>query len=544
MTAGYDGTLQFWRLSPRKPPEFLDDLRIQGAGNHDGADGFDLQLLPDGNRFSIWDGNGHAQIWSRQPLARLKTLSGLAGLWFHPNLPWLLAESRDRAARIDLDSGATVPLPFRPQAAVPGSTLLVGLEGLEDGRTGKLVRRWGTKVPNVDPVSVSPDGRYAVIGGEDPTWTPPNYAATEAAYARNQTLRVWRLSDGKLIRTLPGFYTMRGDTHDLVWLSRTRLYAPGLGWVRDVGSGRLIERKPHVEPSLYELPFGEVPVTLRQGGFERRALLRFPDAGVRIRRFGVGPDGALALIRTRKAVYRGKWSEAGAGLVASELRAGKLSDFDENDARIQAEIGPSNGANPSFDFSELDWKHGDFRVKQPSISFGGGRVAFAWDDYAGAPGHRHETCVVDLSTRKPVARLATSFVSDTALSADGSRLALMGFGTLAIVDLNDPAGTIHRLQGGTNPVGGDMADGSLRWTRDGRRLIVVNSLRPLQVYDSRTHALLATMRVFADDTWLAVRSDGAVDGSPGRVGQARVFGNGKWVIPKRSRPFFLDLIRG
>lgn len=306
LTAGSDGSLVFWRIAPDGTVSFLDALQLSEEAEA-GNQGIAYALGPDGRQFALSTWDGQVEVWDRSTLKRVlhRDLSRPAffDIAFHPTRPWLLMGGSAGPTRIDLKTGAVVKLAASwPCQPVPNSDLLVSPYGVTDGATGRALRVWKSKQPNDLPMRVSPDGKLVVMAGEDPGWSPPQEAATEAAYARSQTLRTWRISDGKLLRTMPGFWTMSGDDRDIVWLNARQIAVPGLSVVRDAITGKLVRKLP-ASKSVIERPLNTVLVTLTGPKADRRLALRFPDPGARSAMTGIAV-GAVAALHDVRTAFR------------------------------------------------------------------------------------------------------------------------------------------------------------------------------------------------------------------------------------------------
>ena len=93
-------------------------------------------------------------------------------------------------------------------------------------------------------------------------------------------------------------------------------------------------------------------------------------------------------------------------------------------------------------------------------------------------------------------RFGTGMIYQTRFSHDGTTLAVVGDDLLGTIDLAKVEPSVERFSGGTNPLGGNILDICLRWTKDDRRPVVAKTLRPIQVFDLATHSLTAEAMVF------------------------------------------------
>jgi hypothetical protein len=168
-------------------------------------------------------------------------------------------------------------------------------------------------------------------------------------------------------------------------------------------------------------------------------------------------------------------------------------------------------------------------------------VAFGWQKFEGSK-RTSEICLVDRTNGTILNRIPIASAITLAFSHDGNKLAVLGNGSLGQLDLTDPSPSFRPLFGGTNPVGGDMGDAHLVWSHDDRRLIVSNSLRPIEVYDASSGSLLAWMAMYGSGKWLAVGTDGTIDGSPNGVPVVLEYRDGRWTKSERRASFFMRLL--
>lgn len=241
------------------------------------------------------------------------------------------------AIRIGTEDGQAKLLPITmPFDPIPGTSRVVSAEGICDLETTKLIRPWRKGLRLLEPVAVSPDGKYAVIGNEDPNWHRPNYAATEAAYSWVQQLKVFRIADGRMLSTVPGFAAGSGWYGLITFAKAGQFWAPRLGWKRDLRTGKIIVRLPYTEATGYQTD----SVTL----FSSVASTKFqlPPYPVSVQDLLIQPDGRVTVVRGQKPFYRSPMSVFGGPPVLTEidpdgkashrpLRAqiGKLTDLPE-----------------------------------------------------------------------------------------------------------------------------------------------------------------------------------------------------------------------
>ncbi|HWD41255.1 MAG TPA: hypothetical protein VG944_20595 [Fimbriimonas sp.] len=639
LTAGYDGTLEFWSAQPRGKTAFLDALRIKDSP------GNSYSLSYNGQKLAISSPKGRIEVWQRSPLKMVDGFTvptpAYGSVQLHPNKPWLIYDQGGSTYRRDITNGQTIKLDLTgPLKLIPNTTTAVSLGGLIDLSNGKLIRSFRSKLDNDMPMSISPDHKLVVIAGEDPTWTAPAYAASESAYIRQQSLRIWRLSDGKLLRTLPGFSTSGGTDTTVLWTSNRTLKAPSLGWERNVLSGKLLKRFDPMESDAYTRPPNVVPAIRTEQGKQSLVKLTLPAMGEQVLQATPETSGSLLIEHERKATYRAGGNTSGRILTLGRLVPnGALSPIDVDLSRVSGELG-SDGKGPYFDrtlmFSSQDtetlykmrgrpgsskesaWDvdrvvmrpgkpseelhyrfegtnpvtkfppeggYGPFSSREGvlagdrfifaspfsansvnCVSLSSGKIlwtqtepkmrvdlttlsasrdwfAFSQEDYSNPQRSRQMLCIGKAGAGEILFRIQTSGVYQTRFSPDGNRLAVFG-DSLGIVDLTQPEPTFLPLFTQTNPFGGDMSDAHILWIDNGRRLLIANSLRPIQLVDAGSRQLLASLGLFDGNTWLALGADGQVDGSPSRMNLARVWTGDHWALPVRKPGFFFELMNG
>ena len=84
-----------------------------------------------------------------------------------------------------------------------------------DAQGGKIIRTVSGERAVMGRSAVSSDGKWLATQGENPTWQPPNGSATESAYARQLTIKLWNRQTGKIVRSWPGHYSLDGG---VLWL--------------------------------------------------------------------------------------------------------------------------------------------------------------------------------------------------------------------------------------------------------------------------------------------------------------------------------------
>jgi len=229
-------------------------------------------------------------------------------------LPYVMVWSGPTAIRIGIEDGQAKRLPITmPFDPIPGTSRVVSAEGITDVVTAKLTRRWQKRLRLLEPVAVSPDGKYAVIGSEDPGWRPPDYAATEAAYSRVQQLKVFRIADGRMLSTVPGFAAGSG-WYGLITFPKPGLFcAPRLGWARDLRTGKVVSRYP-VVPIDASDP-SKLVLTTATGSW----VSTFPPLPVSVHDGLVDGLGRVTVVRSRESRYRTPNISYGGGSVVSRI---------------------------------------------------------------------------------------------------------------------------------------------------------------------------------------------------------------------------------
>jgi WD40 repeat protein len=364
MTPG-NGALTFWKIEKDGTVTFLDRLRLEGSVGPDsmlgrfvlGPHGNQFAVLPDGASFEVWD-----RVTGRRTFARRYEPQELWNVRFHPRRPWLVVELSKRSQRIDLRTGDTVEIATRgPLEPLPNSDLLASPDGLFDGKTGKLVRKWRGKDVRVPPVSISPDGKLAMIGAEALDWKAPTMAEAgfSSVWTRTQRFQTWRVSDGKLLRTTPGL--MVGDGPDrksdeVVWQCNRQVLIPALGVVRDPATGRTIRPVPITYLGPQDVPYREQYVVVRGAKGDRLVRLRFSTPGTELQNVGVG-TGRLFVLSTQgeflddmRAVVT-QVSSAGSQTVRRRDGGATEAGFDAKGAYLRSGWG-SNGPD-GFVLSEF-----------------------------------------------------------------------------------------------------------------------------------------------------------------------------------------------
>lgn len=110
-----------------------------------------------------------------------------------------------------------------------------------DAVSGKILHEVERNNAAFGKAAVSDDGKWLATIGENPTWRPPDDAASEAAFSRELTVRLWNLKTEKQVRVWPA-YNPLDDGAWMLKFSRDgkRLFsgADGGARVHEVASGK------------------------------------------------------------------------------------------------------------------------------------------------------------------------------------------------------------------------------------------------------------------------------------------------------------------
>lgn len=151
---------------------------------------------------------------------------------------------------------------FSAAEVSPNGQLLFTLDDDEKGtlwnaRTGKRLHTLKHNAPLLGPFVFSPDSRYLVTDGDDPQWAPPDFAATESAYARCFQLLLWDTRTGKRLLRLPDHYSLDGGTAAFIFIDKGRkLLSCGMFSIdeRSIPSGKHIKSFAGSDKLLEESP--------------------------------------------------------------------------------------------------------------------------------------------------------------------------------------------------------------------------------------------------------------------------------------------------
>ena len=175
-----------------------------------------------------------------------------------PRLTTLLYQgSSPRLKRIegsldDSDNARSYAFSRNGKYLVFGGTFDENRARVWDATTGRLLHQVHAEKKTFGLAAVSDDGRYLVTQGENPTWTPPDYSATQSAFFRQFQLHLWDLKTEKIVASWPGYYSLNGGVLFLQF-SRdgTRVFCGGDqdAQIRAIPSGKLVRE---VEASNYQ----------------------------------------------------------------------------------------------------------------------------------------------------------------------------------------------------------------------------------------------------------------------------------------------------
>lgn len=320
-----DGSVRIWRLGPKSHQFELFEAFFPDA-ERPPTDGYSFiaSVSPDGKHVLLQTTAHKILVYSLRPAKLVRSLpvivSGLP-VW-SPDGRRFAVQDGDRALIAGVESGrvwkAGLQNPFvfsRDGRYLAGKTPKGA--ALVDLKSEKLVQTFEEDLETTMPFDVSPDGKWLATGGEDPNWRGPQLAegevATESSSIHQGTIKIWRISDGKRVRLLPG--PTNGYATDVFFRDSRRLVAPSMGVTYDALTGRVVERFKE----LYAADiFGKPNVPMDRGRpLEERwgALPAHPGVG---RTLAFSKDGRLAI----STVGDGNFN-----MLADELSVWRLSDL-------------------------------------------------------------------------------------------------------------------------------------------------------------------------------------------------------------------------
>ena len=306
-TLGTSGDLLLWRVAGDGAATV--ERRIPTPAWPDGSPGrLDAIALSKGGRYaSLRRPEGGFDLWATHPARRLRTVSGKkdAYVWrsaWTPSGDAVLLEAdsgRTRLVRLDgrvLDLPIAPPWTFTPDGTVVGG-LGKGL-ALVDLASGRVRRRFAAPAEALPPYAFSSDGRLLASAGEDPDWRPPAGGPyTESAYVHELRIDVWRVADGRLLRSVPGYSSYESDRSRLFFVDRRRLAVPDLGKILDAPTGRVLRR---FDSWVFEGATLDLPPT---PDLRPRTVLFPPDPDLG-RNVAASPDGKLLVTSESGRVTR------------------------------------------------------------------------------------------------------------------------------------------------------------------------------------------------------------------------------------------------
>ena len=256
-TLGTSGDLLLWRVAGDGIATV--ERLIPTPAWPDGSPGrLDAIALSKGGRYaSLRRPEGGFDLWATDHARRLRTVSGKkdADVWrsaWTPSGDAVLLEAdsgRTRLVRLD---GRALDLPIAPPwTFTPDGTGVVGGLGkglaLVDLASGRVRRRFVAPAEALPPYAFSSDGRLLASAGEDPGWkgpglTPEGTPPMESASVHELRIDVWRVADGRLLRSVPGYSSYESDQARLFFVDRRRLAVPDLGKILDAPTGRVVRR--------------------------------------------------------------------------------------------------------------------------------------------------------------------------------------------------------------------------------------------------------------------------------------------------------------
>ena len=151
----------------------------------------------------------------------------------------------------------------------------------------------------INAAAVSSDGRFLATEGEDPNWSPPIEAASEAAYARTFKIHLWDARTKKVLFSYDGYYSLSGGVQLLRFSpdGKALLSAGKDGDLRrlDTANGRVIAipATPANELSPLDWPVAVAPDAQSGAGRTRDDALATVDiANGKLGESFAGPLGA------------------------------------------------------------------------------------------------------------------------------------------------------------------------------------------------------------------------------------------------------------
>ena len=271
-----------------------------------------IALSPDGRTLAVADAAGRVGLWDVRSGSLIRDLPGAVG--FPVAVAWsaddrLIAAGGETASVWDARTGQLVrEFASGGDVALSSDGKLLAIAGdhdafLFDLATGKRLRTFTDKSGVWAVVAVSPDGKLVATGGEEPDWEmdwPHDFAPTESAYAHEQKVKLWDAHTGKLLRILPGHYSLDGGTRVLQFSADSRrLFSGGSSHcaVWDVRTGRPIR---HLESSYACAMSPDGRMVFTSGEYldvhsvsTGRRLARFHPPPLRVEALAFSPDGAL-----------------------------------------------------------------------------------------------------------------------------------------------------------------------------------------------------------------------------------------------------------
>ncbi len=248
------GNVDIWRLAKR--PVLLRTIRIQGSPGDPQLP--HLAVSPHGERLAVALSERPIRIYQLHPfhlVSELPMTSGTTPITpyaytWQPRTNRLVALTSNDESFMETGSPAhwkklpiTCQLVWMHNGKMAAGTTSTGA-ALIEVETGKVFQKFEEQLETDRPLALSPDGKYLITAGEDPTWHGPEIATgapapTGVAYIHNGTFKVWRVKDGKRIRLLPGYPTS-WDNPRIAFLGPHQLALVNTGDVYDVETGKRV----------------------------------------------------------------------------------------------------------------------------------------------------------------------------------------------------------------------------------------------------------------------------------------------------------------
>jgi hypothetical protein len=278
VTVDAHGQGLLWSLDGGKPSAF-DRFAIEpvyaGAndfGNYQST-AYQVALSPDGNRLVVLHPETfRTRLYTLRPFRLVWDRPGKSPRWsptWTPKGDAVLMQglTPDRrgtmGALVSPATGQERPFPvWGPYAFTKDGRRLAGFNAggaaLVEIGTRRVLRRFQERLETLPPIGLSPDEKYLVTGGENPTWTgpgegPEGLPPTESAYVHDYAIKIWSTATGKRRKLLPGYWQNNAHPLDPTFLPGGKVAFLGLGDTYRLTDGRRVGRFKPLE--AYDLSF-------------------------------------------------------------------------------------------------------------------------------------------------------------------------------------------------------------------------------------------------------------------------------------------------